>query len=167
LIAAFRAAISNKFLPFLTKAGGLNLFEMSTSPPLRSVFLIRLMVGAVFLTEGMQKFLFADQLGAGRFAKIGLPWPQLLAPVAGSCEIVGGALLILGFHTRLATLPLLAVIGTAIVTTKIPMLAHDGFWKMAHESRVDFSMLLGLLFLLIVGAGGLSVDGRAAGKAES
>ena len=137
---------------------------MSGTPPLRSVFLIRLMVGAVFLTEGIQKFLFADQLGAGRFAKIGLPWPQLLAPLTGGFEVVCGALVILGLFTRLATLPLLAVIGTAIVTTKIPMLAHDGFWKMAHESRVDFSMLLGLVFLLIVGAGGLSFDGRAADK---
>ena len=140
---------------------------MSAPTPARSVFLIRLMVGAVFLTEGIQKFLFADQLGAGRFAKIGLPWPQVLAPLAGSFEIVCGILVILGLRTRLATLPLLAVIGTAIVTTKIPMLAHDGFWKMAHESRLDFSMLLGLLFLLIVGAGGLSLDGRAANEPGS
>jgi|ERR1019366_369334 uncharacterized membrane protein YphA (DoxX/SURF4 family) len=140
---------------------------MSAAPPLRSVFLIRLMVGAVFLTEGIQKFLFADQLGVGRFAKIGLPWPQVLAPLVGSFEIVCGTLVILGLFTRLATLPLLAVISTAIVTTKIPMLAHDGFWKMAHESRVDFSMLLGLLFLLIGGAGGLSLDGRKANEAGS
>ena len=137
---------------------------MNATPPLRSVFLIRLMVGAVFLTEGIQKFLFTEQLGAGRFAKIGLPWPQLLAPLTGGFEIVCGTLVILGLLTRLATLPLLAVIGTAIVTTKVPMLAHDGFWKMAHESRVDFSMLLGLLFLLIVGAGGLSLDGRTGNK---
>lgn len=138
---------------------------MSATPPLRSVFLIRLMVGAVFLTEGILKFISADQLGAGRFAKIGLPWPQLLAPLTGGFEVVCGVLVILGLFTRLATLPLLVVIGTAIVTTKIPMLLHDGFWKMAHESRLDFSMLLALLFLLIVGAGGLSLDGRKANEA--
>ena len=123
------------------------------------------MVRAVFLSEGIQKFLFADQLGAGRFAKIGLPAPQLLlAPMVGGFEIVCGALVILGWFTRRAALPLLAVIGTAIVTTKLPMLAHDGFWKAAHEARADYAMLLGLLFLLIAGGGGWSVDAAASSK---
>ena len=124
------------------------------------VLLIRLMVGAVFLSEGVQKFLFADQLGVGRFAKIGLPAPQVLAPFVGGCEILFGALLIVGFCTRLATVPLLAVIGTAIATTKLPMLMHDGFWKTAHEARTDYAMLLGLLFLLIAGGGGWSIDAQ-------
>lgn len=125
-----------------------------------SVFLIRLMVGAVFLSEGIQKFLFTEQLGAGRFAKLGLPLPEVLAPLVGSLETVGGTLIILGLFTRLTTLPLLVIIGTAIATTKAPMLAHDGFWKTAHEGRADFAMLLGLLFLLINGAGGWSFDKR-------
>jgi putative oxidoreductase len=124
------------------------------------VLLIRLMVGAVFLSEGVQKFLFADQLGFGRFAKIGIPAPQLLAPMVGGFEIVCGALVIVGFCTRRAALPLLVVIGTAIATTKFPMLMHDGFWKTVHEARTDYAMLLGLLFLLIVGGGGWSVDAR-------
>jgi uncharacterized membrane protein YphA (DoxX/SURF4 family) len=42
------------------------------------VIVIRLMVGAVFLSEGIQKLLFADQLGAGRFLKVGLPMPEML-----------------------------------------------------------------------------------------
>jgi putative oxidoreductase len=137
--------------------------KLRQTTPIRSVLLIRLAVGAVFLSEGVQKFLFADQLGAGRFAKIGLPSPQQLGPIVGAFEIVCGALVILGCFTRLATLPLLAVISTAIVTTKLPMLAHDGFWKMAHEARTDYAMLLGLLFLLIVGAGGCSFDARSRG----
>jgi uncharacterized membrane protein YphA (DoxX/SURF4 family) len=94
----------------------------STAAP--SVFLIRLMVGAVFLSEGIQKFLFADQLGAGRFAKIGLPSPQVLGPLVGGFETVCGALIILGLFTRLASLPLLVIIGIAIATTKVPMLAR-------------------------------------------
>lgn len=125
------------------------------------------MVGAVFLSEGIQKFLFDDQLGAGRFAKLGLPSPQLLGPLVGGFEIVCGALIIVGFVTRLATLPLLVIIATAIVTTKVPMLVHDGFWKTAHEGRADFAMLLGLLYLLIVGAGGWSLDGRPTIKTTS
>jgi len=133
---------------------------MRATTPATPVLLIRLMVGAVFLSEGVQKFLFADQLGVGRFAKIGLPAPQVLAPFVGGCEIVFGALLIVGFCTRLAAVPLLAVIGTAIATTKLPMLMHDGFWKTAHEARTDYAMLLGLLFLLIAGGGGWSVDAK-------
>jgi len=43
-------------------------------------------------------------------------------------------------------------------TTKIPMLAKSGFWAMAHEARTDYTMILGCLFLLLVGAGPLSID---------
>ncbi|HTZ21439.1 MAG TPA: DoxX family protein [Opitutaceae bacterium] len=134
--------------------------SLRATTPAVPVFLVRLMVGAVFLSEGVQKFLFADQLGVGRFAKIGFPAPQLLAPFVGGCETVFGALVIVGFCTRLAAVPLLAVISTAITTTKLPMLMHDGFWKTAHEARTDYAMLLGLLFLLIVGGGGWSVDAQ-------
>lgn len=125
-----------------------------------SVILIRLMVGAVFLSEGIQKFLFADQLGVGRFSKIGLPSPEVLAPLVGGVEIVCGALILLGLLTRVAAIPLVVVIGTAICSTKLPMLVNQGFWKMAHEGRTDFAMLLGLLFLLAVGAGPWSLDGK-------
>jgi len=141
--------------------------KIRASAPVPSVLLIRLMVGAVFLSEGIQKFLFADQLGSGRFARIGLPAPQVPGPLVGGFETVCGALILFGFFTRLASLPLLVVIGTAIATTKVPMFVHDGFWKTVHEGRADFAMLLGLLFLLVVGAGGWSLDGRATKKAGS
>jgi putative oxidoreductase len=73
---------------------------------------------------------------------------------------VCGALLIVGLLTRLASLPLLIDIIRAIATTKIPMLSKAGFWGMMHEARTDFCMLLGLIFLLIVGSGTLSFDER-------
>lgn len=125
---------------------------------MRAVILIRILVGWVFVSEGIQKFLFPVALGWGRFAKIGLPHPHVLAPVVGIVEIVCGALIILGLWTRLAAIPLLIVIGTAIATTKIPMLHHQGLWAMLHEARVDFSMVLGLVFLLIVGSGAWALD---------
>ncbi len=123
-----------------------------------AVVLIRILVGWVFVSEGIQKFLFPAQLGVGRFAKIGIPSPQIMAPFVGAVEIIFGALVILGLFTRLATIPLLCVIGTALATTKIPMLHTHGVWAMLHEARTDFSMMLGLLFLLIVGGGGLALD---------
>jgi uncharacterized membrane protein YphA (DoxX/SURF4 family) len=116
------------------------------------------MVGAVFLSEGIQKFLFADQLGAGRFLKIGLPAPEVLGPSVGICEIACGSLVLLGLFTRIAAIPLLVIMGVALIATKWPMLGAQGFWYMAHESRTDWSMTLGSLYLLVVGAGPRSLD---------
>jgi uncharacterized membrane protein YphA (DoxX/SURF4 family) len=127
----------------------------------RATILIRLLVGAVFLSEGIQKFLFPAALGVGRFVKIGIPAPRFFAPFVGVVEIVCGTLLIIGFITRLAAIPLLIDIGVAIVTTKIPMLSRAGFWSTVHEARTDYCMLLGLVFLLLVGSGPLSIDERA------
>jgi len=78
----------------------------------------------------------------------------------GSFEILCGALVLMGFATRLAAIPLFVIMSVAITTTKWPMLAERGFWTMAHEARTDWSMLLGSLFLLIVGAGSWSIDAR-------
>ncbi len=126
----------------------------------RAVVLIRILVGWVFVSEGMQKFLFPAQLGVGRFEKVGIPSAHVMAPFVGTVEIVCGSLLLIGLLTRLAAIPLLGVILVAIATTKIPMIAKTGMWSMLHEARTDFSMLLGLLFLLITGAGSLSLDVR-------
>jgi len=123
-----------------------------------AVLLIRLLVGAVFVSEGIQKFLFPADLGVGRFTKIGMPSPEVLAPCVGVVEIVGGLLLLLGLLTRLAALALLVDMLVAIATTKLPILLKDGVWKMAHEARTDWSMLLGALFLLLDGAGAWSLD---------
>ena len=126
------------------------------APP--TVTLIRLIVGAVFLSEGIQKFLFPDELGVGRFIKIGIPAPDMMAPFVGVCEIGCGILILIGLLTRLAAIPLIIDMVVAISTTKIPILLRSGFWAMAHEARVDYSMLLGLIFLFLVGAGAWSVD---------
>jgi len=130
---------------------------LATQAP-RAVILVRLIVGAVFLSEGIQKLLFPADLGVGRFAKIGLPAPGFLAPFVGSFEITCGALVLLGLFTRLAALPLIAIMLVAISTTKVPMLMSKGFWATAHEARTDWSMLLGSTYLLVVGAGRWSLD---------
>jgi putative oxidoreductase len=126
----------------------------------KTTILIRLMVGAVFLSEGIQKFLFPDTLGAGRFAKIGLPSPEFLGSFVGSFEIVCGALVLLGLLTRFASIPLIIIMLVAIATTKAEVLADKGFWEMLHGSRTDWAMLLGSIFLLIKGGGFWSLDKR-------
>jgi uncharacterized membrane protein YphA (DoxX/SURF4 family) len=132
---------------------------LDTNAP-RATILVRLLVGGVFLAEGIQKFLFPAALGVGRFIKIGIPAPQFFAPFVGVVEILCGALLIVGLFTRLATIPLIIDISVAIVTTKIPMLSRAGFWATVHEARTDYCMLLGLVFLLLVGSGPFSIDQR-------
>jgi putative oxidoreductase len=132
--------------------------RMFTSTAPKATVLIRVLVGWVFLAEGTQKFLFPESLGMGRFVKIGIPDPSFSAPFVGVVEIVFGALIIVGLLTRLSTIPLLIDISVAIATTKIPMLVDKGFWPAAHEARTDLSMLLGLMFLLVEGAGPLSMD---------
>jgi uncharacterized membrane protein YphA (DoxX/SURF4 family) len=120
--------------------------------------LIRLTVGLIFLTEGIQKFLFPDLLGTGRFLTIGFSNPAFWAYFTGTFEIVCGSLIILGLLTKPASIPLIIIMITAFVFTKIPILVHKGFWPWAHEYRTDFAMTLLLIYLLIYGAGGWSLD---------
>jgi len=134
--------------------------------------LIRVLVGlVVFFPEGIQKLAFPAILGAGRFANIGIPYPELMGPFVGVVEIVCGALIIAGLFTRLAAVPLLIIMVVAILSTKIPMLlGHEfwifhlpklnryGFWSMMHEARTDLCMFVGSLYLLIEGAGAWSLD---------
>jgi uncharacterized membrane protein YphA (DoxX/SURF4 family) len=143
------------------------------------VVLIRLLVGWVFVCEGLGKFLYPAEQAAGRFAKIpAIPWPGFFGPFVGAIEVLCGCLVLLGFLTRLGALVLLVNISVAILTTKVPILfghhyglpelKHYNLWGMLHESRTDFSMWLGCLFLLITGGGRWSVDERlAAGAAGS
>jgi putative oxidoreductase len=138
--------------------------------------LVRLLVGlVVFLPEGIQKLAFPNILGAGRFANIGIPYPELMGPFVGIVEIVCGTLIILGLLTRLAAIPLIIIMIVAIDSTKAPiLLGHDfwifpppklpryGFWSMLHEARTDFDMLLGALYLMIAVAGVWSMDASLA-----
>ncbi len=138
----------------------MSLRSLSETRSAAAVVLVRLAVGGVFLSEGIQKFIFPAALGVGRFAKIGIPTPAFSAPFVGVVEIGCGALILLGLGTRLAAVPLVIDMLVAIGTTKIPLLVTAGLWAMAHEARVDFSMLLGSLFLLVVGGGPWALDAK-------
>jgi len=123
----------------------------------RSV-LIRLIVGLIFLSEGIQKYLFPELVGTGRFIKIGFVHPEFLAYFTGTFEIICGALVLIGLFTRLASIPLFIIMITAFITTKWPILIDKGFWSMAHEYRTDFAMTLLLIYLIIYGSGKWSID---------
>ena len=131
-----------------------------------AILFVRLLVGGVFFLEGIKKFLFVEQWGAGRFARIGIPAPAIMGPFVGVVEIVFGFMLLVGLLTRLSSIPLLIDICVAIATTKVPILLKSGFWPMEAEARTDYAMLMGLLFLVLAGAGSWSVDTRLARKAQ-
>ena len=119
----------------------------------KAIVLVRIAVGAIFTSEGIQKFLYPDSLGAGRFAKIGIPAPEVLGPFVGVVEIICGLVILAGLLTRLAAIPLIIDMLVAIASTKVPILlgrgyflfakpsvAKTGFWSMLHEARTDLAM---------------------------
>jgi len=154
----------------------LGRFACVTEAP-GATLLVRVAIGTVFISEGLQKFLFPQALGVGRFEKIGIPAPDLTAPFVAVVEVGCGALVLVGLLTRLAAVPLVLDMLVALASTKIPILLGHGYWgfaeptvrdyglwSMLHEARTDLSMLLCSLFLLAVGAGARSVDARIARK---
>jgi putative oxidoreductase len=148
------------------------LIDFLFHPPItapRSALIMRIMVGGVFLSEGILKFVYTNQ-GVGRFTKLGIPAPEFTATFVGSLEIVGGVLLILGLFTRVIAIPFIIEMVVAILTTKIglylgtsplplpPALPKVGFWAVMHETRSDYAQILTSIFLLVVGPGSWSLD---------
>jgi len=137
----------------------------ATTRDVRSPIFIRLAVGLIFLTQGILKYT-DPHMGVLRFAKIGFPHPDFTARFVGTFEIACGSLVLLGLFTRIASIPLLIVILTAIATTKIPELFRpgQGFWFMVSDAKTDFAMTMSLLFLISVGAGSWSLDSWLRGE---
>lgn len=148
------------------------LLDFVFSPPLTApaaTLIMRLMVGGVFLWEGILKFVYANQ-GVGRFTKLGFPLPELTADFVGSLEIVGGILLLLGLFTRAIAIPFIVEMLVAMLTTKIalylgtsplPLPASPpkiGAWAVLHEIRSEYAQMLTCVFLLAVGPGPWSLD---------
>lgn len=130
----------------------------------KATILIRFIVGYVFIMEGIQKFVYSDKLGVGRFVKIGIPYPEIMGPFVGVCEIVFGTFILVGFLTRLATIPQIIIMLTALATTKLSLLMEKGLLTFSHDSRNDLLMLFGLIFILMKGAGAFSVDQKIINK---
>ena len=137
----------------------------------RWAIFIRVSLAFVFVLEGFQKLILPGELGAGRFAKIGIPWPDLMGPFVGVVELACGALILVGLYARLAAVPLIAIMVVAIISTKVPiLLGRDwlifsvrdldryGFLSMTHETRTDFAMMMESIFIVLAGPGRWSWD---------
>jgi putative oxidoreductase len=144
------------------------LTQPPTSGP-RAALVIRLMAGGVFFWEGLLKFAYANQ-GVGRFTKLGMPLPGVLAPAIAVLEIGGGVLLMSGLGTRLISVPFIAEMLVAVLTTKIslylgtyplpppPAPPGSGAWAVLHEIRSEYAQLMSCVFLLAAGPGPWSLD---------
>lgn len=127
------------------------------------MILVRVIVAVVFITEGILKLVYPSEYGAGRFAHIGIPYPYVLGPLVGIVEIAAGAAVLANFYAGDAAILLLAVILTALVTTKMPILmgrslgpfalpkniGRYGILGFLHESRTDLAMLFSLVAIAI------------------
>jgi len=134
-----------------------------------SILIIRLMAGSVFLWEGILKFVYTNQ-GVGRFTKLGFPFPETTAHFIAVGEIIGGLLLIFGLFTRIVSFYFIVQMIVAVLSTKIdlylgtsplplpPAPPKVGIWAVLHETRADFAQIMTCLFLLIEGAGRISID---------
>jgi putative oxidoreductase len=149
-----------------------DVLHFFTNPPTsgpKATLAIRLMAGGVFLSEGLLKFAYANQ-GVGRFTKLGMPMPTVLAPAIAVLEIGGGLLLISGLGTRFISLPFIIEMVVAILSTKIslyfgtsplpkpPAPPVVGWWAVLHETRSDYAQLLTCIFLFAAGPGPWSLD---------
>jgi len=139
-----------------------------TSGP-RATIALRAMAGAVFFWEGLLKFAYANQ-GVGRFTKLGMPMPEVLAPAIAVLEIGGGLLLVSGLGTRLISVPFIIEMIVAMLSTKIPLYLGTsplpappsppvmGAWAVLHEIRSEYAQIMTCIYLLIAGPGPWSLD---------
>jgi uncharacterized membrane protein YphA (DoxX/SURF4 family) len=148
------------------------LIQFFSRPPVdgpKATLLLRLMVGSVFFWEGLLKFVYVNQ-GVGRFTKLGMPSPELLAPAIAYLEIGGGLLLIFGLATRWIAVPFIIEMVVAILSTKVslylgtsplplpPSPPKVGAWAVLHEIRSDWAQIMTSAYLLWAGPGPWSVD---------
>jgi putative oxidoreductase len=138
-------------------ANSLKTHILNTENDSKLIF-IRLIVGLVFISEGLQKYLFVEVLGPGFFHEIGFGHAYFWAYFTGAFEIFCGILILIGLFTRLAAIPSLVIMVIAFITTKLPLLTYKGFWAFLHEYDKDFCMTMLLILLLIYGGGKWSFD---------
>ena len=121
-----------------------------------AIELIRMFVGSIFILEGTHK-LFTPA-GVATFTEIGFSYPEFTAMFVGLFETLCGILVLIGFATRLAAIPLIIIMLTAIYTTKIPQFSTKSIYDVLHAARLDVSLLLSGVFLFFNGSGEHSID---------
>lgn len=134
---------------------------MNPAAQSQAMLIARILLAAVFLTAGVRKLL-GVAASAGYLAKLGFPMPEVMVWVAIVIEIGGAVLLITGWHARRAAW--LLILFVAIATA----MAHR-FWEFdaaQYNNQLNHflknaAIIGGLLYVAMLGAGGLSLDSRS------
>ena len=113
-----------------------------------TMVLLRLLVGSVFLLEGIAR------LGSGSAG-------------TGALESACGLLVLIGLATRYATLALLVRTIVALAPSETPQLVEGGLADIARNIRTDWAMLVVLIVLLFVGARTWSFDRHLAARLKA
>jgi putative oxidoreductase len=139
-----------------------HFFALLRSENDSTTIIIRFLVGYVFLMEGIQKFVYAEKLGVGRFIKIGIPYPEIMAPFVGSCEILFAILVGIGLMVRMSSIIFIIIMFVALISTKYSVLISEGILTFSHQARNDLSMLFCSFYLVFKGSGKWAVDQKLA-----
>jgi putative oxidoreductase len=134
----------------------LRLFRGSSRTDATSL-LLRAVVGPIFMAQGWRKCLSPRDAPhglavlQGTLRKNHWPYPELLASMTGATELVCGCAVLLGWRTRVATVPLLGILSVAIAQVKWPEGFIGGWdWPYAVAGSVGA--------LALMGSGQISVD---------
>jgi putative oxidoreductase len=119
-----------------------------------ALLILRIVIGVIFIAHGWQKLFIFGLAGAGAgFASMGVPFPNIMGPVVGVVEILGGVALIFGVLTQLASFALACDVAGAIIFFH----AKHGFFV---PSGIEFvlSLFAAAVALGLAGAGEYSID---------
>lgn len=148
----------------MMKAGEIFRSQILKTDQDSKIVFIRLIVGTIFIFEGILKYKMLEWLGPGRFTEIGFHHAFFWAYFTGAFEIICGSLVLFGFYTRLAAVPLFIIMIVAFFTVKLPLIWNQGFWTFIHDDTTEFSLTILLFLLLYYGGGRWSVDRKLAGS---
>jgi putative oxidoreductase len=125
-----------------------------------AVLLARLSVGVLFFESGRGKLFYRLNELVEYFSQLGVPFPHLQAPMVASIEFFGGICLVLGFGTRLISVPLAVIMAVAILTAQLDKAKTVGDFPYLPEVL----LLVIFVWLIFSGAGKFAFDNYVARK---
>ena len=121
----------------------------------------RVTIGFIFIQSGWGKLHHLDKV-VQFFTSLGIPAARVQAPFVASVEFGCGTLVLLGLFTRIASVPLIGTMVVAIATAKMKDVADlSDFFSLS-----EYLFIVLLIWLIVQGAGALSVDRLLAKQCE-
>ncbi len=125
------------------------LAKLNWLPPL----LARITIGFVFVESGWGKLHDIEKV-ISYFTQLGIPFPSAQAHFVAATELIAGGMILLGFMTRLASIPLIVIMTVAIMTAKASEIST--FTDVFGFSEFLYIILLG--WLIVAGPGRIAID---------